>query len=92
MFNRTPREKTNIEEAIDEAIATLNPYDDDYFKCVEAIKTLHELKQADKPDRVKADTIALVLGNLAGIVLITRFEKTGVVTSKALAFIPKLFR
>lgn len=39
--------------------------------------------------RISPDTIAVVAGNLAGILLILNFEKLGNVTSKALGFVLK---
>lgn len=45
--------------------------------------------EALKPDRVSADTWAMVGANIAGIVLIIGYERLNVITSKALGFILK---
>jgi hypothetical protein len=54
------------------------------------IRTLAEAKAMEpKPKSVSPDTKALVMANLAGIILILGFERANVVTSKALGFILK---
>lgn len=46
-----------------------------------------KVNEASKPDRVSADTWAMVGANLAGILVIVGYERLNVVTSKALGFI-----
>lgn len=50
-----------------------------------------DLKQqeADKPDRVSKDTLAIIAGNIAGIVMIIGYERVNVIASKALSFVMK---
>ena len=47
-------------------------------------------REASRKDRFSPDTLLMVGGNLAGILLILNFEKLNVVTSKALSFVIKL--
>jgi hypothetical protein len=58
----------------------------DYQKGLNHLTKLYELK-GEKPDRVKKDTMALIVGNLAGIVLILKHERMDIITSKALSFV-----
>lgn len=86
-FNREPSQ-------LDHAIATLlsdmegyEPNSPEYKIMLARLSKLYKLKAQDKPERVSKDTIAIIVGNLAGIVLITHYEQIHVVTSKALTFV-----
>lgn len=46
-----------------------------------------KIKEANKPDRVKADTWAMVAANIVGIGMIIGHERMHVITTKALGFI-----
>ena len=50
------------------------------------------IKQADleRRGKISPDTVIMIAGNLAGILLILNFEKVGVVTSKAMGLLIKL--
>lgn len=50
------------------------------------------MKQADleRRGKISPDTVIMVAGNLAGILLILNFEKVGVITSKAMGLLIKL--
>jgi hypothetical protein len=97
MFKKKSSEPSKLEEAIDtlfEEMAGQHGYDPDYAKMVTQMDTLYKLKEVDaKIDtgkRVSRDTWAIVIGNLAGILIIVGHERAHVVTSKALNFMMKL--
>lgn len=46
-------------------------------------------EEANKPNRVSADTWAMVGANLAGILLIVGYERVNVIASKAIGFVLK---
>ena len=50
------------------------------------------MKEADleRRGKISPDTVIMVAGNLAGILLILNFEKVGVITSKAMGLLIKL--
>lgn len=58
----------------------------EYPKVLNHLERLYEMKGV-KPDRVKKDTMALIAGNLAGIMLILKHERMDIITSKALSFV-----
>jgi len=90
MFVMKPKDKTKLDEAIDHALDELIGFDvtdNEYAKHLAQVERLYSLKQQTKPERVSRDTLAIVLGNLAGIVVIVGHERAHVVTSKALGFI-----
>lgn len=91
MFKKAlPSPPTLLETAIEDLLRHLDPNDDDYLKQVQAVETLYKLKTIDRPERVSADTKALILGNLAGILVIVGHERAHVVTSKAFGLLRKL--
>lgn len=86
-------EPTNLEKAIDQLLSEMANFsgdDDEYAKMADQLEKLYKLKAIDKPDRVDANTLALIAGNLAGIVMIVGYERANVVTSKALGFVRQL--
>lgn len=93
MFNvRNRNEDSALDRAIDSlffAMSSLDHTSDEYAKMLGHLTKLYALKEDTSKRRVSADTMAVVLGNLAGIVLIVGHEKAHVVTSKALNFVMK---
>lgn len=61
----------------------------EYLTMTDQLVKLYGLKDDKSKRRVSADTLAVVAGNLAGILLIVGHEKAHVVTSKALGFVMK---
>lgn len=93
MFTR----KANVEDpALDEEIERVlhdlkdvSIKDQEYPKLVETLTKLYSLKP-EQPKPISNDTLAMIAGNLAGIVLIVGYERANIVTSKALGFVLKL--
>jgi hypothetical protein len=59
---------------------------------LERLERLYKLKAIDARKPVSRDTMANIAATLAGIFMILTYEHGRVVTSKALGFVPKLFR
>lgn len=87
------KEPTKLDEEIDAVLNQMQSMDatsEDYEKITKNLGKLYELKAMnDKHIKVSPDTLAVILGNLAGIVLILSYEQTHVITSKALGFVIK---
>ena len=95
MFMKKPLvEKSGIDQAIDNVLLEMQGFtadEDEYAKMVDQLTKLHALKVMDRtPDRINKDTLIIVLGNLLGIVMIIGYERTNVVTSKALNLLIRL--
>lgn len=91
MFNRKPANNSRLDEAINDAFDELKGQDahsEDYSKIVEQITALSAIRD-NTTDRFSKDTMLLVIGNLAGILLIINHENVNVITSKALPFVGK---
>lgn len=80
---------TKFDEEVDRLMGELAKWpvnSDNYQTALEALERLYELK-GKKKFNVSPDTVAVVVGNLAGIVLILNHERLHVVSSKALGFV-----
>ena len=56
----------------------------EYPKLMTYLAKLHEIKARDRQEPVSRDTMAMVAGNLLGILLIVTYEQKHVLTSKGL--------
>lgn len=57
---------------------------DDYPALMTHLERLHEIKVKERQDPVSRDTLAMIAGNLMGILLIVAYEQKHVMTSKGL--------
>jgi hypothetical protein len=94
MFKKTPPvDTTGLDDAIEAAFEGLkdhHPSSDEYAAVMTQIGLLYNLRYPKKErNTVSKDALITVAGNLAGIVLILGFEKSHVITTKALSFIMK---
>ena len=93
MLKKKSTEKSGLEKAIDEILLEMQGFtadSDEYSVMVDQLDKLYKLKEIDKPCRVSPDTWAIVAGNIFGIAMIVGYERSNIVTSKALALIRKL--
>ena len=93
IFRRQTRTTTlDLIDAANSHLFALEPLDPEYDETFKKVKALHKIKAKEKPRfNVSPDTLLLVVGNLAGILLIMNHEKLDVISTKALSFIkPKI--
>ena len=98
MFNTKPADnKAGVTDAINSLLEELSGHSSDtkeYAQIVDQLTKLYALKETDhKVDsnkRVSMDTLAIVGGNILGIVLIVGHERAAVLTSKALTLLTKV--
>lgn len=94
MFTSKPSdEKSRLDDAIDhlfDDMAHVGHASNEYAKMVTQLAALYKLKELNNPKRVSPDTLAIVIGNLVGIMLIVGHERIHVLTSKATNFVLKL--
>ena len=91
MLIKSPTE-VQLDAEIRAALRELKDLDkksEEYGTLVDRIAKLHKLKVEEHPKRISPDTALIVAANIFGILLITRYEGEGVITSKALGFIMK---
>jgi hypothetical protein len=98
VFNRAPKDDTHpLDETIDNltrSLAGLSEGDELHTQAVQSLKILMELRAADKAEKrklpVSPDVLVAAGAHVLGIVLILGFEQKHVLTSKAMAFVPKI--
>lgn len=95
-IRKTEETHSDLEEAITDLISELRGHDahaEEYTAAAANLKTLMETREIEeeieKPWRPDANTVAVVAGNILGIVAILTFEKANVITSKSLSMILK---
>lgn len=82
-----------LQKAIDAVLLEMEqhaPTGDNYPQLLDNLTALYALQETNSPKRLSKDTIALIAGNLAGILVIVSYEHAHIVTSKALSFAGKL--
>lgn len=93
MIKLTKKDKrTNLEKEIDNLLELMrleSPGSNEYRAILDDLERLYKAKSLEKDRDVSPDTIAIVAGNLAGILLILKYEELNVITSKALSFVLK---
>lgn len=89
-FTEKRDKRTNLEKEIDAVItymSGMNPETQEYAAAAANLKELYSTKAQEKSNRISPDTLAVIAGNLLGIILILGYEKADIITSKALAFV-----
>jgi hypothetical protein len=56
---------------------------DEYSRLMTSLERLTKLKGDNKPQQVSPDTVLLVCGNLAGVILVLGHERFHVITTRA---------
>lgn len=93
MFTNHKAEQTDLDHAIAKVFSdmkVIGSADEKFNTCMEHLERLYKLKEIDNnvaPKKLSPDTIAIVVGNLAGILMIIGHERANVLTSKALNFV-----
>ena len=98
MLNRVPRdEKHPLDEPIENLTQGLGGLEDGgeaQTQAVQSLKVLMELRNADLAERrklpVNPDVLVAAGAHILGIAMILGFEQRHVLTSKAIAFVPKI--
>ena len=84
-----------LDDVIEGKISYLRGCDEEtelYGESVRQLKTLMDLRARDRGDRepVSSGQLLAVAANVLGILAILGYEKTNVITTKALGFVPKI--
>jgi len=89
MFGPRPHYLDSLISRTTAELASIEPGTEEYSNTLSYLERLVKLKAEDKPERISRNTVAVVLGNLAGILLIVAYEQKHVMTSKAFGTILK---
>lgn len=88
----SPKEPSDLDREIDRAYRALADHDvgsEEYETALNVVTKLNQLKSENRKSEVSKDAMLSVGANLLGILLIINFERTGIVTSKAMSLIGK---
>lgn len=69
-------------DAVREEMHHVGVNSDEYSTLLSYLERLYKVKEEQRPAPLSRDTMALVAGNLAGILLIIAYEQKHVITSK----------
>lgn len=92
MFQK-PESDVRIEAAINRVLLAMqdtDPNSHEYETLVNRLSDLHTLKVNNAKSMLSKDTLATIVANIAGILLILQYERVNIVGTKALAFVQKL--
>lgn len=93
IFRTKVKEPSLMDQLIDDCqdhLLALTPGTEEYRVVLDNLKELHKLRDSQKSRKqVSPDAIAGIAGNLLGIGMIMGFEKTNVITTKALGMVTK---
>ena len=84
--------KSDLDESIDRVkieMHSANPGSDDYNRLLDDLERLVKLRAEEKRSKISPDTIAIVAGNLLGILVIVAYEQKHVLNSRGFNFILK---
>lgn len=93
MFKKPATEPTAIDILINtltHEMQTTPVASPEYAKMLDHLVKLESIQKDNRPEKLSADQMASIIANALGILAILNFERTGVVTSKALGFITRL--
>lgn len=93
MFDRKPKEKSVLENAILDLHNQMDSVEADsqeYSKMADQLIKLYRLRDHDGRKRVTPDTLVIAGTNLLGIAMIIHHERAAVIATKALGFVRKL--
>jgi hypothetical protein len=84
-------ESSILDEPIEKVLTDMNTYGPDseeYPKLIDHLERLTRMKAEEgRRQRVSPDTMAIVLGNILGILVIVAYEQKHVMVSKGLGFV-----
>lgn len=85
--------KSELDEIISMTLFEMRQFGvetDEYASATDQLVKLYSLKALEKPERFDRNTLIIAGSNLLGIMLIIGYERTNVVTSKALNLLIRL--
>jgi hypothetical protein len=89
---KRPVKKTELQAVRTSAIAKLEnlpPDSDEYKKIIAHVETLSKLIDAEKPEKLSRNTVAVILGNVGIAGMVLWFERDNVMNTKLFPFLGK---
>lgn len=89
---KLPVKKTELQTVRTSAIAGLKdlaPDSDEYKKIIAHVEALSKLIDAEKPEKLSRNTVAVILGNVGIAGMVLWFERDNVMNTKLFPFLGK---
>ena len=89
---KRPVKKTELQTVRTSAIAglkDLTPDSDEYKKIITHVEALSKLIDAEKPEKLSRNTLAVILGNVGIAGMVLWFERDNVMNTKLFPFLGK---
>jgi hypothetical protein len=94
MLDRFTRKRHSVvDEPIAKVLTDMNQYGPDskeYSELVDHLERLMEMKAKERQSRISPDTMAIVAGNLLGILIIVAYEQKHVIRTSGMNFVMKV--
>lgn len=92
---RTKKSESEFDKEVDAILRRLSDVDpatDEYQKLCESLNRIADIRDRmnRKKKSVSPDTMALIVANLAGIIIVLGYEQGHIIASKAFSMISKL--
>lgn len=90
IFKRKP---SVLEVEIDRIVARMHDFDEtdeEYTQLMAHLDRLVQLRKDDRSSGIDPNTVAVVGGNLLGILIIVSYERVNVITTRALGFVREI--
>lgn len=90
MIGPFTRPSSKFDDEIDRLLEVLNmndPEEEEYQKVMDRLDQLMKIKTCERPSRISWDTALVVAGNLLGVILVLKYERLHIVTSKAMTMV-----
>lgn len=71
-------------------LLSMDPKSEEYSKVLDTLLKLHKTQAENRPRSVSPDVLVSAAASLLGIILILHYERTEIVTTKAIGFVPKM--
>ena len=81
---------SDLSDQIRMTLDCADPTSPEYTAAVDNLKTIESMKPKKLHQKIDPNVVISAVGSLAGIAAILKFEKVGVIATKALGFIPKI--
>lgn len=84
------KQKSVVDEAIANVLTSMNKVEPDskeYSSLIDNLDSLMQIKTEERKNRIKPDTIAVVAGNLVGILVIVAYEQRHFMSQKAFGLV-----
>ena len=85
----TKTELQTVRTSVIPGLKDLPPDSDEYKKIITHVETLSKLIDAEKPEKLSRNTVAVILGNVGIAGMVLWFERDNVMNTKLFPFLGK---